>query len=146
MLRQSLRDVEIWFTVVRSWIALRFWPARELALAFATSGDGRASDSSLVAAFRRATRPISKGRCVLLGVALLRLLRRRGMDAVLRVGFDIAGGKIAGHAWVESGSKVQGDAATIAQRFKPFNITAAGLAAHLSRRRAANHVEDSLEF
>ena len=132
-----LRVMEIWWTVARSWIALRFWPAGELAYAFGPSACDRPCDPSLVDSFRRATSPIARGRCVLLAVSLLRLLRRRRMDAVLRIGFDMAGRKIAGHAWVESGSEVQGDAATISRRFKPFNMTAEGLAAFLSCREAA---------
>lgn len=147
MLRRSLRVLDIWVTVVRSWIALRLWPESEIAYAFAPGTSGRASDPSLVVAFQSATKLIAPGRCVLLSVALLRLLRRRGMDAVLRIGLEMDGAKIAGHAWVESRAKVQGDAATIADRFKPFNISAAGLAEFLSCRRARRTTrEDSLEF
>lgn len=125
---------EIWATVLWSWLALRFWPERELALALKPVTEPRPVDATpLVAAFRRATQRWSDGRCLLFSVAMHRMLRRRSIAANLRVGFMVNRHGAPGHAWVETIS----NADTIHSLFKSFHISAAGLAALLKSRRAA---------
>ena len=118
-------------------IGLRLWPMAVFESALSVHPTAtRAADVRLVHAFRRETRRLSRGRCLLMSVALLRLLRRRGMDARLRVGFDRQAASMRGHAWVESGDLPQGEVGTIGERFRAFNVTAHGLAAFVSRHRA----------
>lgn len=120
--------LEIWATVFRTRVALRYWPERELAYALRSDRPAiNAASISLAREFRRTTRSIAKGRCLLLSVACIRLLRRRGLPASLRIGFAPG---FQGHAWIDC----DGDA--YAERFRPFQCTAAGLAALLTNRRS----------
>jgi Transglutaminase-like superfamily len=80
----------------------------------------------LAAHFRRVTRPIATGRCLHLSVACIRFLMRRGLPASLRVGFTP---ELRGHAWIDC------DHEEFAERFPPFHVTAAGLAAFVTNRR-----------
>jgi Transglutaminase-like superfamily len=143
-----MTGIEVWLTVIRSWLGLRFWPERELTRAFAPPANPtRSADRASIDAFKRATRSIATGRCLLLSVAMSRFLRRRGIAATVRVGFDTKAKNMSGHAWVVCGGEVLGDAATIDRCFRHFNVTAAGLAEFLTCRRAAVHIpEKSLEF
>ncbi len=135
MIRRVLRQLEIWGTLAWSWAALRFWPARTLhALLDAPATSGGEVDPALIEQFRRTTRPIARGRCLLFAVALSKIARRRGVEAVVRVGFDVSESIPRGHAWVESGAAVLGDSAEVVNRFHGFHVTAAGLAAYVSRR------------
>lgn len=120
--------LEIWAMVIRTRVALRYWPERELAYALRSDGPAvNAASISLTREFRRTTRSIAKGRCLLLSVAGIRFLRRRGLPASLRIGFAPG---FQGHAWIDC----DGDA--YAERFRPFHCTAAGLAALLTNRRS----------
>lgn len=120
--------LEIWATVFRTRVALRFWPERELAYALCSDGPAvQEASISLARKFRRTTRSIAQGRCLLLSVAGIRFLRRRGLPASLRIGFAPG---FQGHAWIDC----DGDA--YAERFRPFHCTAAGLAALLTNRRS----------
>ena len=127
--------LEIWATVFRTRVALRYWPERELAYALrsdaspssATGPAIHAASVSLTRKFRRTTRSVANGRCLLLSVAGIRFLRRRGLPASLRIGFTPG---FQGHAWIDC----DGDA--YAERFRPFHCTAAGLAALLTNRRS----------
>ncbi|HEX6100061.1 MAG TPA: lasso peptide biosynthesis B2 protein [Thermoanaerobaculia bacterium] len=147
-----MTTVEIWVTVVRTWLALRLWPERELAYALHDGNVGRGNvgrgfspppgrgggapapeggglkprPTLLAAEFRRVTRPIARGRCLHLSVACIRFLRRRGLPASLRVGFTP---ELRGHAWIDC------DPDAFAERFPPFHVTAAGLAAFVANRR-----------
>lgn len=122
-----MTTIEIWVTVVRTWLALRLWPERELAYALRDAGRGGSpSARQLAARFRRVTRPIADGRCLHLSVACVRFLRRRGLPASLRVGFTP---ELRGHAWIDC------DHDAFAGRFPPFHVTAAGLAAFVTNRR-----------
>jgi hypothetical protein len=122
-----IRWVEIWATVFRTQVALRFWPERELAFALRedAASDEMASQA-LVREFQRATRSIAPGRCLLRSVACVRFLRRRGLAASLRVGF--APEFHGGHAWVDCEGEYS-------SRFRVFNLSAAGLAAWIANRR-----------
>jgi len=121
-----LRALEIWGTVAWAQFALRFWPERELASALRDDGPADATASqALVDEFRRTTRSIAKGRCLLLAVACTRFLRRHGFPASLRIGFTP---EFHGHAWVDCESQY-------ASRFSVFNLSAAGLAAWIAIRR-----------
>lgn len=122
-----IRWVEIWATVVRTRVALRFWPQRELAFALREdSSSDQVASRALVHEFQQATRSIARGRCLLRSVACIRFLRRRGLAASLRVGF--APEFDGGHAWVDC-------EAEYSTRFRVFTFSAAGLAAWIANRR-----------
>lgn len=140
-IQRLTRGIEMWVTVAWSWLALRCWPERELAHSLAAGDGDRSVDAAFVAAFHRNTRAIAQGRCLLLSVALLRCLRRRRMNAELRIGFELGGSTLPGHAWVACADD---PSTSDIHRFQAFHCTAAGLAAFLAGRRAMNTSGGSL--
>lgn len=58
--------------------------------------------------------------CLPRSLTLLRLLRKRGTPAVLRIGVRRQGEGVAGHAWVEVAGEVVGEPEGIAERFLPL--------------------------
>lgn len=58
--------------------------------------------------------------CLTRSLLLEWLLRRRGIDAELRIGVQRIGAGIAAHAWVESGGVPVNDRPDIAESFPPF--------------------------
>lgn len=60
------------------------------------------------------------GNCLSQSIALMWLLRRRGLAAELRFGARMREGLLEAHAWVEHAGVVLNDAQTVAQRFSPF--------------------------
>src|SRR5688500_7228752 len=55
--------------------------------------------------------------CLPRSLSLWRMLRRRGIDAVVRIGAKMTGRRLDGHAWVEVGGVVVNDRADIAREF-----------------------------
>ncbi len=55
--------------------------------------------------------------CLVRSLALERLLRQAGYAAHLRLGVQRTTGQLQGHAWVEVGGRVVGDAQTAASEF-----------------------------
>lgn len=122
-----VRWVEIWATVVRTRVALRYWPEGELAFALREdASNDQAASQALVREFQQATHSIAPGRCLLRSVACIRFLRRRGLAASLRVGF--APEFDGGHAWVDCELEYS-------SRFRVFTFSASGLAAWIANRR-----------
>lgn len=64
-------------------------------------GPGYAARTGL--ALDRACRLLGIGTCLSRSLALRRLLASVGIDAVVRIGTRREGGRLAAHAWVESG-------------------------------------------
>jgi len=58
--------------------------------------------------------------CLVRSLALLGLLRRRGVPAELRVGVGRTGPQLEAHAWVELDGAPVNDAADVAARYPPF--------------------------
>jgi hypothetical protein len=58
-------------------------------------------------------------------LALLRMLRTRGIDAELRLGARNVTGKFEAHAWVELGGVALNDATESGAAFVPFEETGA---------------------
>ena len=120
------RSIEIRATILWTRVALRFWPERELAYALLDSGsDLNPTSAALAREFQSATRSMAGGRCLLLTVACIRFLRRRGLPASLRVGFTP---EFHGHAWVDC-------EAHYSSRFGVFNFSPVGLAELIANRR-----------
>ena len=120
------RSIEIRATILRTRVALRFWPERELSYALRDSGsDIHPMSAALAREFQSATRSMARGRCLLLSVACIRFLRRRGLPASLRVGFTPG---FHGHAWVDC-------EAQYSSRFGVFNFSPVGLAELIANRR-----------
>ena len=63
--------------------------------------------------------------CLVQSLALLRMLRRRGIDAELRLGARNRTGKFEAHAWVTLGSVALNDATETGAAFVPFEATGA---------------------
>lgn len=59
--------------------------------------------------------------CLTRSLLLIWLLRRRGVSADLRIGVQLAQGKLDAHAWVEYAGKPINDAQDVAERFAAFN-------------------------
>jgi len=67
-----------------------------------------------------ATHGLVRGNCVVRSLALLWLLRRRGVAAALRIGVRLAGATLFAHAWVEVDGRPINDRADIGQYYLPF--------------------------
>jgi hypothetical protein len=63
--------------------------------------------------------------CLVQSLALLRMLRMRGIDAELRLGARNVTGKFEAHAWVELGGVALNDATETGAAFVPFEETGA---------------------
>lgn len=75
----------------------------------------------VVRAVRRAAfRSPYHGNCLSRSLALVWLLRRRGVDAQLRLGARVADGRLEGHAWVERDGVVLNDQPEIARGYPPL--------------------------
>lgn len=59
--------------------------------------------------------------CLVRSLALLGLLRRRGLGAQLRVGVGATAPRLEAHAWVELDGVPVNDAADVAARYPPFD-------------------------
>jgi len=72
-----------------------------------------ATDPALAAAYTavdRAGRALGANRCLTRSLALLLMLRRRGIEAEMRIGVDRDGPGLAAHAWLEHRGRVIGPA------------------------------------
>lgn len=72
---------------------------------------------------RAARRPGLAAGCAPRSLALARLLRLHGFPARLRVGLRRAGGRLAGHAWVEHHGRIVGDDLVFVRGFAPLEWT-----------------------
>lgn len=63
----------------------------------------------------------SRPNCLARSLALLRVVRRRGADATLRIGVRLEDGKVAAHAWVEWDGHVLNDTREVLARFSAFD-------------------------
>jgi hypothetical protein len=77
--------------------------------------------ASLTSGLRRAARfgPY-RGNCLSQSLSLLWALRRRGIDADLRLGARMTDGMFSAHAWVERRGRVLNDTPDVTVRFAPF--------------------------
>jgi hypothetical protein len=66
-----------------------------------------------------------RGNCLSRSIALMWLLRRRGLAADLRFGARMRERNLEAHSWVEHGGIVLNDTQNVTQRFSPF-VTPAG--------------------
>ena len=66
--------------------------------------------------------------CLPKALALKRMLERRRMAPVLRIGARKDGATLLGHAWIEIDRVPFNDAADVADRYPPLEISEAGLA------------------
>jgi hypothetical protein len=60
--------------------------------------------------------------CLPRSLSLWRMLRRRGIDAVVRIGAKMSGRRLDGHAWVEVDGKVVNDRPDVAKEFTPLRL------------------------
>lgn len=60
--------------------------------------------------------------CLPRSLSLWRMLRRRGVDAVVRIGAKMSERRLDGHAWVEVGGHVINDRPDIAKDFTPLRL------------------------
>jgi hypothetical protein len=84
----------------------------------AAGGRDAGAADRLARLFRRAAArtPVSAP-CLTRSLALARLLRLHGLAAEIRIGLRRAGGRLAGHAWVEHHGALVGDDASFVGRF-----------------------------
>ena len=64
-----------------------------------------------------------RGDCLSRSLALLWLLRRRGLAAELQLGARLIDGQLEAHAWVERGGVALNESADVITRFAPFGVT-----------------------
>ncbi len=69
---------------------------------------------------------VTRGNCLSKSIVLCHLLRRNGLQAMLRVGGRKEGSQFAAHAWVELDSIVIGDFEGLHKDFVPFDQTKSG--------------------
>jgi hypothetical protein len=75
----------------------------------------------LLRAIARASRyGAYRGNCFSRSLALIRLLRMRGIESDLRLGARSVDGQMEAHAWVERHGIVLNDAPDVAARFRVF--------------------------
>jgi hypothetical protein len=67
-----------------------------------------------------ARRGVGRPTCLARSVTLWWLLRRRGIDATLRIGVRTVEGRMDAHAWVEHAGLVLNDVDEVSERFAPF--------------------------
>jgi hypothetical protein len=67
-----------------------------------------------------ARRGVYRATCLPRSLVLWWLLRRRGIDADLRIGVRKEAGQLQGHAWVEYRGAVLNDGAVVSGRYAPF--------------------------
>lgn len=80
-----------------------------------------ASPDRLAAAVALAARlSYPRPSCLPRALALRRLLRSAGIPATVRFGVATNAGRLVAHAWVESGGRVVGDRADVAEIFRPL--------------------------
>ena len=60
--------------------------------------------------------------CLTRSLLLIWLLRRRGVSGELRIGVQLAQGKLDAHAWVEYAGKPVNDAQDVAERYAAFTV------------------------
>ena len=60
--------------------------------------------------------------CLPRSLSLWRMLRRRGVDAVVRIGAKMTQRRLDGHAWVEVGGIVVNDRPDVAKEFTPLRL------------------------
>lgn len=81
--------------------------------------------SADLAAWRLANSRITRyswvpGNCLSRSLALLYVLRSRGLDVHLHLGVSLAGGAFAAHAWVTHVGTVLNDTQDVSARYVPF--------------------------
>lgn len=101
----------------------------------AASTPGRGGQHSGIALVQNAQRVIKRrlgieGTCLTRSLTLWAMLRRRSINADLRVGFRRSEGKLEGHAWVEFEGIVLNEAEEVKQSYTPFTDPAAFDARH----------------
>ena len=109
------------------WIALRILGLRRLAgwierrpLAQSEIDRPTAIDEAVRAVARASRRGAGRGTCLSQSLALVHLLRRRGIQSALRLGVRKSGERMEAHAWVEADGVVLNDSADVAARFVPL--------------------------
>jgi hypothetical protein len=63
---------------------------------------------------------VCRGNCLSQSLTLCRLLRRRGIEAQLKIGVRRAGTTLEAHAWVQLADTPLNDTPDVPQRFAPF--------------------------
>jgi hypothetical protein len=76
---------------------------------------------------------VFKPTCLPKALALKRMLERRRFSPALRIGARKESGTLLGHAWIEIDDVPFNDAADVAVRYPPFEISEAGLATWTSQ-------------
>lgn len=66
-------------------------------------------------------RGIARGTCLTRSLTLWWMLRRRGIDAELRIGVRKGQGSMDAHAWIEVRGTVVGDAPSVRERYSVFD-------------------------
>jgi hypothetical protein len=114
--------LEAWAWVLASKLALgAFGLSRVLAWHRAPAVAGAAGAPRAVRWIGVASRYCPGGAgCLVRSLALLGLLRRRGLGAQLRVGVGATAPRLEAHAWVELDGVPVNDAADVAARYPPF--------------------------
>lgn len=119
-----------------AWVGLRvmgFQRMRRRAESVRIARSGGGDGSAELAVARMVTRAEESAarhlffqpNCLVQSLALLRMLRTRGIDAELRLGARNRTGKFEAHAWVELGGVVLNDATEAGAAFVPFESTGA---------------------
>src|SRR5205085_3709692 len=68
-------------------------------------------------------RGIARGTCLTRALTLWWMLRRRGIDAELRIGVRKGEASMDAHAWIEVRGTVVGDARSVRERYSAFDHT-----------------------
>lgn len=115
--------LQAWYWVVATRIALRLFGLRRTLrwfgrdrLPLAPSHPGAARWIPVAARYCP-----GGASCLVRSLALLALLRRRGIAAELRIGVGRTTPGLEAHAWVESGGVPLNDTADVAARYAPFS-------------------------
>jgi hypothetical protein len=99
------------------------------------AGDRRDAGAFAPVAAERVARQVERARreysvypvsCLVRSLALVWLLRRRGIAAEFRLGVRTLTGRFEAHAWVEHGGVPLGEDADVARIFEAFELPAAG--------------------
>jgi hypothetical protein len=123
--REKLLFVEAWLTLAATGLSLRRNPRRALEGCLQHL-DGRddAETAQLIAraAGRAAARQFYVASCLPRSLAILKMLRRRGIEAQLKVGGQLADQRYLGHAWVESNGMALGEKPDVEERFPSLHL------------------------
>ncbi len=126
---------EAWWRLLAAALRLRLAPRRTVARAVlattAPDGPGERYDKGgtvpavALAVARAAAHHLQPMTCLPRALALQRMLARRGVDSVLRIGVRKEAETIAAHAWVEVDGRAVGEPEAIEARFRAL-LPAAG--------------------